>query len=144
MGRWWKLRARLRRATATRELIEESEAYLAGCFAERAARLRGGVPAWTLLNTVAHGDLAQIRAAASGAAPASVAYPFGWSRAARQLAVEVATVVGDDETRLAALQMAVLIPFELEFLNEHGSGGDLATALAWARAALHTVGGRGD
>ena len=124
-----------------RELVGECEAYLAGTYVERATHERVGVPAWALLNTIAHGDLQHIRAAARGAGPLRWALPLGWSRAARELAGEVAGLVGNDERRLATLQVEVLIPFELEFIHRHGQGGDVATALAWARAALHSVSG---
>lgn len=141
MERWWRLRARLRSPRAARELVGEVEAYLAGAFLERAARDRVTVPPWALLNTVAHGDLDRLRAAARGGGPLRWAIPLGWGRASRELAREVIDLVGDDEQLLAALQMAVLIPFELEFIHEHGDGGDLAMAVAWGRAALHSVSG---
>ena len=148
MGRWRALTGRRRALTArweaaraVRAVTGDCEAYLAGTFADRAARERASVPAWALLNVVAHGDLVHLRATAAGRGPRSAGLPLGWTRAARQLAAEVAAYVGDDEARLSALQLSVLIPYELELIREHGDGGDLRTAIAWARAALHSVGG---
>ncbi|MDA8035017.1 MAG: hypothetical protein M0T71_12740 [Actinomycetota bacterium] len=140
-ARWRRLAARWTAARTARAVTGDCEAYLAGTFAERAARERSSVPAWALLNSVAHGDLEQIRAAAAGRGPRLAALPLGWAHASRQLAGEVAAYVGDDEARLSALQLSVLIPYELELIREHGDGGDLRIAVAWARAALHSVGG---
>lgn len=140
MNRWKKVRSKLLAPRMARHLVRESEAFLCGSYVEQVARESVSVPAWALLNTVAHGDLARIQTAArSGAGPLRWALPLGWSRAARELAREVAALVGDDEQLLESIQLAVLIPFELEFIKEHGSDTDLAAALAWGRAALHSA-----
>jgi hypothetical protein len=140
MSRWQNVRTRLLAPRLARHLVRETEAFLSGCYVEQAARDSTAIPAWALLNTVAHGDLARIKAAArSGLGPLRFALPLGWSKAARELAREVAALVGDDEELLESIQLAVLIPFELEFIKEHGADTDLAAALAWGRAALHSV-----
>lgn len=140
MKQWRKARTRLLAPRMARHLVRESEAFLSGSYVEQAARESTAIPAWALLNTVAHGDLARIQAAArSGAGPLRWALPLGWSRAARELAREVTSLVGDDEQLLESIQLAVLIPFELEFIKEHGCDTDLAAAIAWGRAALHSA-----
>lgn len=141
MDHWGrKLRARILGPRAARMLVRESEAFLAGSYLEQAARQGAAVPAWALLNTVAHGDLVHLKTVArTGAGPLRWSLPIGWSRASRELAREVTDLVGDDEEMLATVQLSVLIPFELEFIKEHGDDGDLSAAVAWGRAALHSV-----
>lgn len=140
MAMWRKVQARLLFPRAARRVARECEAFLKGTYLEQAARERSSIPAWALLNTVAHGDLARIRATArSGAGALRWALPLGWSRASRELASEVADLVGDDEHMLESVQLAVLVPLELELIKEHGGETDLTAAIAWAREALRSA-----
>lgn len=135
---WVKMRSRLLATRGAPSLVQESQAFLRGTYAEQVARETQSIPAWTVLNTVAHGDLQRIHNAARTGGPLRWAYPLGWSRASRELAREISELVGDDEALLASLQLAVLVPVELQFMKDHAAETDVTAAVAWARAALRS------
>lgn len=140
MSRWTKLRGRFLGPRAARSLVEECGAFLQGTYAEQAARESAAVPAWALLNTVAHGDLKRIRAQAkNGGGSLRWALPLGWSKASREIAREVSDLVGDDEQVLESFQVSVLVPLELRLMKAPGAQDDVAAVAAWARAALRSA-----
>lgn len=115
--RWLLERARWRRRRPrTSSIVEECAAYLDGEYESLLRRRHEPAPAWVALNRLAHGSLAQVRAASRPARS-----PWWWwrrpERSTRELADRVLQLARNDPDRLLALQHAVLIPLELQLAS---------------------------
>lgn len=106
--RWELLRRR-------RRLLRDADALVGGHYLERLERQRERIPAWAVVNTVAHGRLDDLRRLAA-APPPALAGNLTCRDAAAWLAAQLRRVVGDDEGRLAFVQRELLIPYELAVL----------------------------
>jgi hypothetical protein len=96
-------------------LAEEAEAFLAGRLADRFADTGRGVPAWALLNRLAHGSIDELTALLVAAQGGWRAHPSAlvWTAAERRLALRLLSTSGTPG-ELRSLQSAVLIPVEFE------------------------------
>ncbi|HTW99834.1 MAG TPA: hypothetical protein VMD59_13715 [Acidimicrobiales bacterium] len=129
-----------RERAAVKELLRETEAFLAGTYAGEIGQ-RPPLPAWAAVNALAHGSLGTLRGIAGSKADLA-AVPDGGT-AARLLAREVLNIVEDDEALLRVLQSAVLRPLELELIARSELGRLSAyEVVTTVRNALRAVTGR--
>jgi hypothetical protein len=97
------------------------------------------VAVWMLLNEFAHGGLERVHHSAETAQDwRDFVFPIGWAAAARSIGRDVAALVGDDPTALQRLQAALLIPMELQLINETGWHLSPETLALQIHAALRT------
>jgi hypothetical protein len=93
--------------TAVRDLVGETEAYLAG----RAEAPSREVPVWLPMSMLAHGDRACL-----GDLARPERFPAEWEAGVAYLAIEILSLAPDDRA-LRALQRGALIPLELDLLG---------------------------
>lgn len=117
MGLW-------RQDPAEIALVEESQAFLDGRYAELAASSDERVPVWAWMNLLAHGTEAELRIAASQLLVAE-----GWRQARAFLAGEVVNVIDAGLMPLSQVQRDILVPLELDILS-------CPTANQWTPAQL--------
>lgn len=131
-----------RRQKAHQRQLDEANALLEGTFLEHQSKRCLAAPSWAALNPAAHGSLAALQRVAGerrGAA-AGVAEPAGVAEAAREIASEVAKLVGEDEDFLALLQTLMLIPLELRLMRStRPEQQALGYVVASARSALRSA-----
>jgi hypothetical protein len=96
-----------------RELVADCEAFLAGSYAERLKGLGRRVPVWAWTNLLAHGTEEDLRLCRLSSGEGRSSGPGLWCPARSYLAGEVLDI-GHRRPSLARLQIAVLIPLELE------------------------------
>jgi|ERR1700733_3799443 hypothetical protein len=110
------------------DLVEETEAFLAGTYAAHCRRSGLTVPGWAWLNSFAHRDLEELleihrchtdRCRLSGVEW----YGEPWLNAQRILGRDILTFVGNDAVLLSLLQRAVLVPLELRFIHSQAVSG---------------------
>jgi hypothetical protein len=102
------------------EPADEIEAFVHGSFAEHRAAKNGFLPAWVILNRVAHGDLAEIHDTAAGlgcTGPPSPSLNFHqvWKGPQRDLARRLLECAQDPDG-IRQIQHDVLIPLELSLI----------------------------
>jgi hypothetical protein len=103
------------------EPADEIEAFVHGSFAEHRAAKNGFLPAWVILNRVAHGNSAEIHATAAGLACTGSRSPTLnfhqlWRAHQRDLARRLLECAHDAEG-IRQIQHDVLIPLELELIS---------------------------
>lgn len=123
-------------------LVEESEAFLSGTFAQ-AMRIHGdAIPGWARLNVFAHGDLAIIeglQGSDSAMAAPEIDEDIAWWSAQRALTAELVGLVDGDAELLGHVQRAVLVPLEFRLIQRETEHGLTARDLFEAtRAALQS------
>lgn len=103
--------ARRRERELSRELVEESEAFLVGRYVEHLESRAAAVPVWAWTNALAHGTADDLRRVADGARADQTA-AHDWRAARAYVAAELleATARG---TSLAETQRQLLVPLEL-------------------------------
>jgi hypothetical protein len=131
-------------SAASCRLIDDTEAFLSGDYANHLRRRRDTVPGWARLNTFAHGDLETVR---------QVGHPFPatvperlaewseetWKVAQRVLAKELLDLVDNDSGTLSRVQQTVLVPLELQLIHIEAESGLTALKLVqFTRAALRS------
>jgi hypothetical protein len=102
------------------QLVDATEAYLAGRYASYLRRNGMAVPGWAWLNTLAHAPVEELARLAAPPEPRerlerALESPF--ERSGRILAAELLGLVGDDRGRLIDLQSRALIPLELDLIT---------------------------
>lgn len=107
---WWRTR-RMRQKVAG-----EANAIVRGAALDLFGPRFDALPAWVLVNAIAHGDLPRIRSLALSAPPSLTAASDGQA-VASFIARDVYDRVGADERLLAALQTAALIPLEVQLFE---------------------------
>ena len=116
----------------------ETEAFLDGRYLELV--LAGGgalrTAPWMWLNAVAHGSPARVRELAGGNDPASDGRTMQWSEARVLVARQLLARSGDDPELMAALQLAALVPLELDIMCD-----DATTPLGLVAHALAELAG---
>lgn len=90
------------------ELVAECEAFLNGCYLSRCAGERGRLPTWVWLNTLAHGNRADIEALAGG--EAGLWDDIG---SAQYFARQLLDIADMHSLNLKSLQRELLVPLEL-------------------------------
>jgi len=113
---------------AAMALVDECEAFLHGTFAEILVSLDAPVPAWAVLNRLAHASLDEIFLIEAGL----VSRPL-WFDAEQELARELLDLAGNDGERVRRLQRSALVPLELWLAGKGRStelGADAVLALA--------------
>lgn len=143
---WFESR-RIRHAVAASggaRLIATTDAFFAGTYADDLRRHREPVPGWARLNTLAHGDLSDIRLLRRSLAIRKAAafadwHEETWRKAERTLANELLDLVGSDADALARIQRRVLVPLELGLMNSEAAGGlSVGQLLDSTRSALRS------
>jgi hypothetical protein len=143
---WFESR-RMRRVASTSgaaRLITDTEEFFAGTYAEHLRRHHEQVPGWARLNTLAHGELSDVRflrrsLAARKAAAFADWHEETWRKAERTLAGEVLEIVRSDADTLARVQRRILVPLELALMNSEAAGGlSVAQLLDSTRSALRS------
>jgi hypothetical protein len=115
-------------------IVEQCSAFLNGTYRELLEGRRQSVPAWALINAIAHGDCEEVRRRA--AAPAGEddidAYV---ARLARHALVKMRT----EGVTLKEVQNSILVPLELALVSSIGSAtaGQMTLSRAVARELLH-------
>jgi hypothetical protein len=118
MGRWGQDPAEI-------GLVEESQAFLDGRYAELAASSgETRVPVWAWMNLLAHGTEAELRVTAS-----QLLVTQGWRQARAFVAGEVIDVIDAGLMSLSQVQRDILVPLELDVLS-------CQTANQWTPAQL--------
>ena len=97
-----------------RELVQESDLYLSGYYAEYLDTRNRPVPTWAWLSALAHGSAEQLRSLAMHDDPGDRVPTRRtlWWQAVGFLAAEI-LAHHDDELGLDELQRSVLVPLEL-------------------------------
>jgi hypothetical protein len=88
--------------------VDDVAAYLAGRLVEYRSGRGRGVPAWAVLNRVAHAEVDELAGLAGGAGEGREP---GWLSAQRSLAADL--LEGRDPQEVAGIQREVLVPLEL-------------------------------
>ena len=91
---------------ASVSLIDESAAFLSGCYAEYLLAHKRPVPAWAWLNGLSHGGIDDIRALTLDANAS------GPSGVIAELATQMITLVENRRLSLSSMQHRILIPLE--------------------------------
>jgi hypothetical protein len=124
-----------RRDPREARLAAECEAFLSGALPEALGDADGPPPAWTWLNLLAHGGVADLQAACAQSRAPVAAHSAEWVQARAFLAGEILDRAATPE-QLARLQRDVLVPLELELASRPGTGRfrpqDLVTAVLGA------------
>jgi len=124
----------------TSTLIAETEAFLKGTFVLACMRQNIRVPVWALINTICHGQIAQVHIAASNDANwFDTELPLDWNGASRTLARELDILVRNDRELLRQIQQSVLVPLELELIVQDEINLDPAMVVDLTRAALRST-----
>lgn len=122
-------------------LVLEAEAFLVGDYRRLLESTDASVPRWAWLNRLAHGSLHRLELLAGGVEegrPARRA-TASWRRAEGTLADELLAIVGSDADGLRELQLAVLVPLELELIESGAQGCSTPEdLLALTRSALRS------
>jgi hypothetical protein len=98
-------------------LVEECDAFLAGCYVELCEARGTPVAVWAWMNLLAHGTEDQLRA---GIAPRPNAGP--WRHARGFLAGELLDLADAGRLGLPEFQRDVLAPLELDVMSCPGAG----------------------
>lgn len=101
------------------DVASACDAFLSGTYAEYLLARDAPVPTWVWLNVLAHGTVERLTEVAGGLA-AAAHVDNQWLAARSFLAGDVLDLVGGDGPRLAALQSAVLWPWELDVGSRRG------------------------
>jgi hypothetical protein len=131
-------------SAATYRLIDDTEAFLSGDYANHLRRRRDIIPGWARLNTLAHGDLESVRHVGqpfAGTMPARFAdwSEKTWKIAERVLAKEVLDLVDNNSGTLLRAQHTVLVPLELQLMRTEAESGLTALEVVQStRAALRS------
>jgi hypothetical protein len=124
---------------------EACEAFLAGRYGEYLEARGRQVPAWVLLNRLAHARLDELARMAGGDVrlPRSLAADTGLRGALARLAGEVLEQAGRHPGRLDALRLDTLVPLELALVGRDDARYTVPRVTALVRAALrgHPSGG---
>jgi hypothetical protein len=111
-------------------IVEQCSAFLNGTYRELLEAPRQAVPAWALINAIAHGDCEKVgrRAAVQARQDDSDAYV---PRLARHALVKMRTEGGS----LKDVQNSILVPLELALVSSTGSAtaGQMTLSRAVAR-----------
>jgi hypothetical protein len=124
-------------------LIAETEAFLSGDLVSYLRSRRRGVPAWTWLNSFAHGELPTLRETQRSTHVLVSARHVGeksWFQAQSILGRDLLSIVQDDPKRLMLVQKSILVPLELQLMELDANAGLTAYELVQAtRAALRPI-----
>jgi hypothetical protein len=131
-------------SAASSRLIDDTEAFLSGDYANHLRRRRDTVPGWARLTTFAHDDLQSVRQVGQPFPPTVPERFVEWSEetwkiAQRVLAKELLDLVDNDSGTLSRVQQTVLVPLELQLMHIEAESG--LTALEFVqstRAALRS------
>lgn len=124
-------------------LAQETEAFLSGAYVDQRLHRKDAVPGWAWLNTLAHGQLDDIKplhsSSLTGGEVDESWMNTTWRSAQRVLAHELLLVVDDDDETLTHLQQRVLVPLELRLIDaeEHRGLNEFELVQSF-RAALRS------
>ena len=96
------------------------------------------MPPWMLINSFAHGDIAQLKVLGLGQDWLDAALPLSWCNAARSIATELSIVVGGDAVLLKSIQRSVLISLESHLVAHPVAVDELSTVVSIACAAIRS------
>lgn len=108
-------------------LAQETEAFLSGGYVNQRLHRKGAVPGWAWLNTLAHGELDDIKPLKGSTfvdyddVESMMNAP--WRSAQRILANELLSFVDDDVKSLSHVQQRVLVPLELRLIDTEANRG---------------------
>jgi hypothetical protein len=108
-------------------LAQETEAFLSGSYVNQRLHRKGAVPGWAWLNTLAHGELDDIKPLKGSSfvdyddVESMMNAP--WRSAQRILANELLSFVDDDVESLSHVQQRVLVPLELRLIDTEANRG---------------------
>jgi hypothetical protein len=109
-------------------IVDGCEAFLTGTYAELVADEPGDVPAWIVLNRVAHATADELRTLVAGDALRP-----SWFDAEQRVAARVLDSAAGDDDEVRRIQRAALVPLELWLAGpgrETQLGADAVLALA--------------
>jgi hypothetical protein len=102
-------------------LADEVEAFLGGRFVDHLASHGQPVPAWTVLNRLAHADHAELVRLVDGElleARFGGPKPHAWAVPERFIAANLLVTRGTTPEALRDVQRSVLVPLELQLIDE--------------------------
>ncbi|MGH9004171.1 MAG: hypothetical protein ACRDYV_13685 [Acidimicrobiia bacterium] len=102
-------------------LADEVEAFLGGRFVDHLAKHGQPVPAWAVVNRLAHADHAELVRLVDGDlldARYGAAKPHGWAVPERFIAANILVTRGATPERLREIQRVVLVPLELRLIED--------------------------
>ncbi len=142
---WWEAdAAEVTPATASKELAEESEAFLSGRLAELLGSTHKPVEAWAWLNQVAHAEPERLQAIVAKAHRPYFNLRLGglrsrrWRWAVAQVASDLLSLANERPRALRHLQTRALVPLELELARSRDRyTATPETMVVRARAALY-------
>jgi hypothetical protein len=102
-------------------LADEVEAFLGGRFVDHLAKHGQPVPAWAVVNRLAHADHAELARLVDGDlldARYGAAKPHAWAVPERFIAANILVTRGATPERLREIQRVVLVPLELRLIED--------------------------
>jgi hypothetical protein len=102
-------------------LADEVEAFLGGRFVDHLARHGQPVPAWAVVNRLAHADHAELVRLVDGDlldARYGAAKPHAWAVPERFIAANILVTRGATPEHLREIQRGVLVPLELRLIED--------------------------
>ena len=114
------------------ELVAECSSYLDGTLMMCSVMSAVEMPSWMLINSFAHGDLAQLEVLSLGPNWLDATFPLPWYNATQAIAAELSSVVGGDAVLLRSIQRSVLIPLESHLMVHPVSVDQLSTVVRMA------------
>ena len=109
-------------------IVDGCEAFLTGTYAALVEGEPGDVPAWIVLNRVAHATADELRTLVAGEASRPA-----WFDAEQRVAARVLDFAAGDDDEVRRMQRSVLVPLELWLAGPGSSaqlGADAVLALA--------------